>query len=429
MSVTDAFRLLNSTLRNVREDERRHEERMSDIEVRKLQAEQEQTLMAQKLDEAREAMRPVRPDPIYNPVGKSTEQIAKFNDKSLPVAQEIANGYNVEIDPETYQYKVRGTDGNYGATLPKWKEEQLQADIKMGLAAANLESESLDGRISELDFKIDNATHRQHKLRGDRARVSEKRLADWKRQRDELISLRDDPSRRRERLMGDNLRLLKAEQQAHKSPEINEKLIEYLQRRIKNNNDLIKLDEAMTGEPNGVDVVYHRKENGRYIKTKMRFPSEDMAPPSVNREKQVWIRGDVGPKDDSGDGSSDKKRLSNSETRGIRKEYLKQRVILDAAKVDADQEDAIMDMLKDAGNTQEESEFILSQLKTAKRDIIERTKEFLKNYEEDYPEILRHQMPKDQDKKTDKERIKSNKKTKTEETQTSDNYDPFDLLD
>jgi hypothetical protein len=244
--------------------------------------------------------------------------------------------------------------------------------------------------------------------------------------------------------MGDNLRLLQAEQLAHRGRVVNDKLIEYLQRRIKNNNNLIKLDEAMTGESNGIDVVYHRKENGRYIKTTMRFPSEDMAPPKANRGKQVWTRGDVGPKDDAGSRGSGSDKDGLTQTKKMQAavdDYFDLRAKIHAMENKDQQNSYIMNKI---GTTKgPEAESLKALLEDATKEQIEEQKaklasmerlwggyKFFQDAMKDASQKFKYEkdvLDKAQNKVSDKERIKSKKGTKKNEL--GYDYDIFGILD
>jgi hypothetical protein len=203
MSVTDAFRLLNSSLRGIREDERRHEETKMKIETDKARLEYEMNdpVRLEARQKAADRVKEVEFDSgiILNPDNATMDQTYAFNQ-----SRDILN----KIMPDGMELTNKGV-GVYAGTntrirMPQWKADELKAQIGIAMAMESGKAAMNEGEIESLNSKL--TLLEAAKKEGKELPPSDKiRMGQWESRRSKLIEKRDNPKSYSKMLADDNM--------------------------------------------------------------------------------------------------------------------------------------------------------------------------------------------------------------------------------
>jgi hypothetical protein len=368
MSVTDAFRLLNSSLRGIREDRRRHEETKLAIETdrAKFEAEMNDPSRRLKREQDAEKISQVEFDSgiVQNPDNATLDQTFAFNqsremlNEMMPEGTELSNkGFGV----------YKGT--NTRVRMSKWKSDELRAQIGIAMAMQSGKADMNAAEIKDLDGKISllDAAKKENRTISPADKI---RKSQWEARRSKLIEKRDDPKSYGKMIADDNIDLFSSLNIAYRMPTKNEKLINQLHKKIELNNTMLKSLEGSTGlKP----YTYTLKLKGGATKQRTEYFSPGQKIPERIRDSQgSWSRGSY----KAAKGKTGNELLEMQRQDTIRKESSKIRQKIFALENEEGRAQFITDRLSEGEGTSESWEeffrtanpVIIKELKKELRD-------------------------------------------------------------
>lgn len=291
MSVTDAFRLLNSSLRGIRNDERQHEQNMQKLETDKARLEYEmndpQRLEARQKAADRIKITEGQSGIVLNPDNVNMDQTYAFN-QSLPGLNKMLANDGVELTNKGVMVDIGTTKRSQH---PKWKADELRAQIgiymsmESGKESMNAgEIKSLNSRLTILDQDVSEAGEASPKQKMDRGRMRERLSV--------LQAKRDDPVSYSKMLMTDNIAHMDALNKLYRMPTENAELIDMLHKKLKINNTMLDSMSSATGVKGLKSFSYTRPGEAGSIRTRVAYHKPGTAPAAFTDEKgQKWTMG------------------------------------------------------------------------------------------------------------------------------------------
>lgn len=246
MSITDAFRNLNSSIRGIKEDDARHEERKMQLENQKIQIQGEINNPVNKLkrQQAQAQLKITNVGNIgFSPEGKSNFQVTVWNREVLPELQ-LAAPADAEVSNKG-NLVFKGTETPYQA--PAWKAKEIQAKLGMAFALSNLKDKAINREITDLDTRINDllAIKKDKKGVGDKSKnggLTIKQnldLQNFTQKRSKMIDDRDNPAKYSARLMSDTKTMMDNLDVLSRMSSHDPTMAAAMQKRITGNNNMI----------------------------------------------------------------------------------------------------------------------------------------------------------------------------------------------
>jgi len=374
MSITDAFRLLNSNIRGISEDRRRHEENMQALEHKKALAEAELNSPERKL-KRQQAADQLKMTEIksfgWSPDGKSAFAIETFNKDVLPnLKTAVPDGAEVN---NRGNLVWAGTEEPY--MTEAWKAKKIQSELGIAFAMSNLPDKAMDREISHLEFNISDLDN-QAKTQGGKLTPKQKLdKAQWNSQLTKLQSQRNNPEVYAKKLMSSNKQIqsnLEVLYQINGNPEMINNLLNY----YKANNSMLA-SMSKEGTFKGKAFNYAITEGGK-TRTQALYFTPGTEPQSIMLDGKKWQKGSV-----KAAPGSDKGKLTAASENTVLKDFTKFKSVLSAAQVKQDY-NATIQRLVSGGHTKEEADNLWKLMKDNSSEVVKDYTELIKNYEDRY---------------------------------------------
>jgi len=384
MSITDAFRNLNSSIRGVREQEMAHEQRMAQAKIQEQQILQEANDPSRRLkaQQAADQLSPTTATSFgFSTKGKTPYQIQTWEQDTLKDLNSIALEGS-EYD-KTGQLVFKGTSTPYVGE--KWKIDQQRMEAETIMAMGNYEDKALQKEKSKLEYDIGDLESKNAAAKGPGH--SGWAMGDANRMKAGLLKQRlsqvskamEDPDVNAKSLLTSNKRLMINLDSLYKSKNPNQKMIDNVLTRIDANTKMLsQLSSKSTVKMR--EYNYHIKDSktGEIHNMKRIWPEEQNVPFYIAGPKGKYTIGELKAPTGTGKGS-----LTQPQINGINDKYTKARALIAASKVKGSQEQKIKAMIQ-AGTTKDEAETMLGMLSTATEDIQKEWEDRVTNLERLY---------------------------------------------
>jgi hypothetical protein len=296
MSITDAFRLLNQSIRESSRIEQDHERRMADIADRRTRLEYEmndpQRLLAR--EKAAEQLEEVEVDlgTTWSSAGKSPTQISMWNNNIKPKMNEFANTLGAEIDDKG-KLVYSGTDTPYKTA--KWQSDEIMQQFNTVYAQLNTRSNQIDFELDELDSKIEMMeANTKESVRGKNRFVKDALdMARWKEKKDRLIEEKSDPKMSSKRFLSENMELLQQFKTMAGMTNPNQKWMTNTMKQVEANNAMLSM-LAKSGKVDLKEHVYSLKEqNGTIHEIKVWGGANQPMQDFITGPRGIYTRGKI----------------------------------------------------------------------------------------------------------------------------------------
>lgn len=286
MGITDAFRLLNNSIRGIRQNEMRHEERMLRGRIR------EQALINDLNDplkkEARQRAalniipREIDAGTYFSTEGKNQYQIDVWNNETLPELNKAAPS-DAEFN-KAGKLVYKGTDNPYMA--PSWRAAEIEAKANLMIAMGGYEDKALKKEKDALTYQISALETEAKNAKGTGDPNSKNVLGDTKRMRLGKLKERlgvvsgalanDDVTAKS--LLSANQKLMKGLDRLYKMPTRDEKMISSVMSRIDANTKMLSSLQKKTKQNYREYNYFYKNTKGEVINRKLVYP-EGTTPP------------------------------------------------------------------------------------------------------------------------------------------------------
>jgi hypothetical protein len=380
MSLSDSFRMLNSSIRGIREDKRAHERQMYQLETDRAKLEYQLNDPERKLrrQKAAEQIAPVEVDSgmILNVDDVTIDQTYAFN-KSLP-------GLNAMLANEGVELTNKGIMVEQGsltpATRPKWKADELKAQIGMYMSMESGKEAMVNGEIESLGNKLSllDAEEKQNKVLSHSQKLERGRM---KARLTKLQEKKNNPESYAKMLTDDNMRHIESLNNAYRLPTENKVLIDMLHKKIQLNNSMLKTVKPSASGLKGFS--YTRKLSSGEVKTRTAYHMPGTAPTKFTDEAGTWTIGKHKAAPGAGTGgsarmtSAGKKVIANNKWGELER-------ILAVSKNKAATEKLINDLI--SSGKAEDAEFIKGLLDKPTEEVIDSLKEQMEGMMDIYGE-------------------------------------------
>jgi hypothetical protein len=379
MSLTDAFRLLNSSIRGIRKEEMAHEERMMQAENdrAKLEAQANDPERLYKRQQYEQLMEPsnTKPFALFSTEGKSPHEIAEW-EELLPKFRGML--------PDDMDITNKGTFVKKGTETPykqeAWKNKELHAQLNLAYATYNLKEKAMDREIGSYQERINNIDMAKKEWRQLPDSMKVKRGA-LKQKLNTLTEHKNDPKRHIKRLMSDNISASENLRMLFTLPNFNDKLAKQIQSYVDSNNNMLA-SYAKTQKGSG--LVAHKytlinKKGEKIVRDVYGHKDENM-PETVQFADGTFKRGTIS----EAPGVS-KKDLTETQENKVRKQYHTWTVMLEALDDEIKDQDILMDRMGITASTATKDQLDMIELiKKDSKKARETLNTQIKDYENRY---------------------------------------------
>ena len=401
MSITDAFRNLNSSIRGVREQEMAHEQRMTQAKIQEQQILQEANDPSRRLkaQQAADQLSPTTATSFgFSTKGKTPYQIATWEQDTLKDLNSIALEGS-EYD-KTGQLVFKGTSTPY--VDQKWKIEQHRMKAETMMAMGNYEDKALQKEKSKLEYDIGDLESKNAAAKGPGH--SGWAMGDANRMKAGLLKQRlsqvskamEDPDVNAKSLLTSNKRLMINLDSLYKSKNPNQKMIDNVLTRIDANTKMLSQLSSKSTVKMREYNYYQKGKDGEVFTMKRTYPDDGTTPkfyewgPNGRYTLGTYKAGEDG-------GNSKNGGLNQAQQNKVLDDYIKAKLVVATAEIDIDNEDALKQTISEnnPGMSQEDQNDLLRWFKTANTQTKSEYKNKLKNYEDRYGGMpfTRHIIP------------------------------------
>lgn len=382
--------MLQNSIRGLREDRRRHDERMQALDL------QETQLKAQ-LNDPRVRLAKQQADAelqmgIFTLPNqgqfRDENKLREYNDRTRPAINSVLADEGIELNDKN-QPVFSGT--NTPAKLPAWKRRALTTEVavatigsRLGHNELNSKIEKLQGSISKQQKDLEGYGSAKAKIYGPRLKVKKAELA-------KLEAERDNPEEQINRLMDANSKIREMRRAALANPDIGQQFYSRLDSATELNNQELKILLANSPKADKFkEVFYHKRDpkTGATITRSVMMPekiaanapaSRDYADGSYTLGKVSQVGKGTQAPGPRGPGADMKPATINT----INKDYTKFQSVVDAAALKDAGEKRIIQMLK-AGSpdmASDEAARIAGFIQTDASAVVKRYNKLLEQYD------------------------------------------------
>lgn len=342
--------MLQGSIRGLREDRNRHDERMQQLNLQKqqLNAQMNDPRRLLEIQKAREEMKPGEISLGEN-FGQFNDPLKKefFNRYTRPAISNVLDDEGIELNDKN-EPVYKGT--NTLAKLPLWKRRAIESEVALAGMGAQIGHNEIDMKI---DMMQDDITKREQELGGYKPAKAKIYGPQLKAKRAELEALkvkRDDPDETINRLMDANQKINRMRKMAMSNPDINDKFYSRLNQAQDAHN--AELKTLLAGSRKAQDIAevtyFKRGDNGEMITRSVYMPKLEAAnaPTSRTYDDGEFTLGRSKIVADTGSGAKGDKPLTPTTKTGVIAKVRKSLNALAAVELKDQSFDRIANMLR-----------------------------------------------------------------------------------
>lgn len=391
-SLTQAFALLNNSIRGIKRDREQHEVRMAQLDMAREQDEERRNDPRLKFEKAKAAaeMEVGAFDTGLSGREMSPKDHEHFNNYIKPAIADIIPE-DTELNDDN-QIVWAGT--NEVVELPKWKRDALRADIDIAMATAVIGNNKLDLEIDKLQDEVKSHEEMLRNSGDAKTKINSIQLRSKKAKLATMMKEQASPQGRIKRLLSTNMELNKMYKAAMMHPNVSNEVFSRIEGLRSVNNQEIKALASMmpdkTGE-NLTSVTYTRVDptSGAKIEREVIMPKLMVgnAP-----EKRMYGDGEytLGTISNLPTAKQLMDQARGSEGAGwdltepqkntINKDVTKAKTILSVATMDVGYEERVKQMVMSGDVDPDEADLIATMLETNAKDVRDNQIDLLKKY-------------------------------------------------
>jgi hypothetical protein len=263
MSITDAFRNLNSSIRGIRTDEMQHEQRMMDLKNKQIDIQGKMNDPRIKAAKAKAADEISLVD-VQNPFpfeekGKTGVQIDGYKNTIMPAMRAVLPP-EADLD-ESGRVVFKGTDTPY--KQQKWQARELSTQMNMAAMGTMLGDGSVNNEVYALQETITGLKSRE-RMNGQLNSAENAMLRNAQNNLAVAQEELNDPTKRLKRLRTEKINLSRMYSQSVKSPYTNPQFMNHVERLMDNNRQERKMLLDQQGKKYFNVPMYQLDEKGEY---------------------------------------------------------------------------------------------------------------------------------------------------------------------